>query len=97
MKWYETTFIYVTYIVYSLYIITFLGIWHKAASYLKIINFYRSIFVSLILLYLFHPWKKTKFTEFHRKVVFTAGMFLFTSTLLNIIIHYLKIYKIISL
>ena len=73
MKWYETTFIYVSYVVYILYIILFLGIWNKASNYLKIINFYRSIFVSLMLLYFFHPWKKTKFTEFHRKVVFTSG------------------------
>ena len=91
MEWYENLFIYVSYIVYCLYLIVFLGIWDKASGYLHIINYYRQIAVSLLLLYFFHPWrKKTKFTEFHRKVVFTAAIFLFTSTLLSVIVNILE-------
>lgn len=90
MEWYENLFIYISYVVYCLYLVVFLGIWDKASEYLHIINYYRQIIVSLLLLYFFNPWRRPeKFTEFHRKVVFTAALFLFASTLLSAIVNFL--------
>lgn len=89
MKWYETTFIYASYAVYTLYILVFFGVWSKAPTYLKMIEHGRAILVSLILLYFFNPWRKPiRFSEFHRRVVFTAGVFLFISAILGGVLHY---------
>ena len=89
MKWYETTFIYASYTVYTLYILVLFGIWDKAPQYLRTIEKIRAILVSLLLLYFFNPWrKKPNFNEFHRKIVFTSGIFLFISTIIGGILHY---------
>ena len=89
MKWYETTFIYASYAVYTLYMLVFLGVWSEAPKYLKIIEHGRAILVSLLLVYFFNPWRKPiRFSEFHRRVVFTAGVFLFISAIVGGVLHY---------
>ncbi len=89
MKWYETTFIYASYAVYSLYMLIFFGVWSEAPAYLRMIEHARAVLVSLILIYFFNPWRKSvDFSEFHRRVVFTAGIFLFVSAILGGIFHY---------
>ena len=90
MKWYEKTFIYMTYIIYVLYFIVFFGLWNSAPSYLYTLNYWRQIFVGILLIYYFHPFKKTRFTEFHRKIVFTSGLFLLGTSTLHEILPFVK-------
>ena len=90
MKWYEKSFIYATYVIYVLYFIMFLGLWNSAPLYLYTLNYWRQIFVGLLLIYYFHPFKKTKFTEFHRKIVFTSGIFLLGTSTLHELLHFVK-------
>ena len=90
MKWYEITFIYATYTIYVLYFIVFFGLWSSAPSYLYTLNYWRQIFVGILLIYYFHPFKKTKFTEFHRKIVFTSGIFLLGTSTLHEVISFMQ-------
>ena len=94
MKWYENAFIILANLALVLYVIIFLGIWDKAYNYVMILNWWREVFISFLLMYLFNPWvKQRKITEMHRKIAFTGGLFLFTSTLFSVIVHYLDVRK----
>ena len=84
MFWYETVFIYVTYVVYFLFIITAIGISNylgfsedKGKEYLERLDYFRQIYIGITLLLVFNPWTKTKYcTEFHKKIIFTSSIFL---------------------
>ena len=84
MFWYETVFIYVTYVVYFLFIVTGIGISNylglsedKAHEYLDRLDYFRQIYIGITLLLVFNPWTKTKYcTEFHKKIIFTSSIFL---------------------
>ena len=77
MLWYEHAFIYMTYLVYILYIIAFFHISDKAPHYLEMLNYFRQLFVGLLLIFIFNPLrKKIIFTDFHQKIIFTSAIFL---------------------
>jgi hypothetical protein len=68
------------------------NILHKKYLYLKI-NFIIKILIALFMIYRFNSYRKYKiqFTELDRKVAFSAGLFLFTTTIFNQILDaYLK-------
>lgn len=73
-------FIFISWI---LYIAILLGVSIKAPSYLDDVDYYAKIYVSLFLLYRFNAFRKVTFTDLDKKIAFSAGLFLFTSTALN--------------
>ena len=84
MLWYESAFIYATYAVYFLFVITAIGISNylglsedKAKDYLERLDYFRQIYIGITLLLVFNPWSKTKYcTEFHKKIIFASSIFL---------------------
>ena len=80
----QYVFITVTYLIYVLYIVAYIGVWKNAPKYLKWLQYSFKIFISLVLIYLFNPLSKTKFTTFHKEIVFTAALYLLTVTLFDI-------------
>jgi len=81
MKHYERVYYYCIFIIYILYGLSFLGIWNKAPIYLENMNNFFKLFISIVLIYLFNPLRKTTTcTDFHMRIVFSAAMFLITST-----------------
>jgi hypothetical protein len=77
-------------ITYFCYILFALGIFANAPQYLNSLDYYVKIYISLFLLWRFHPYQKIQFTELDRKISFTAGIFLLTTSALNqILIKYL--------
>jgi len=86
MLWYQSLFIYVTYIVYILYIVAFFHISDKAPKYLSILNYFRQLFVGITLLFVFNPLRKNiVFTHFHQKLIFTSAIFLLLPILTELI------------
>jgi hypothetical protein len=73
-------FIYTSWILY--FAILF-GVSVNAPSYLDNVDYYAKLYVSLFLLYRFNVFRKITFTELDRKIAFSAGVFLFTTTALN--------------
>jgi hypothetical protein len=74
---------------YFLLITANLGLWMSAPKYLILLNNIVSIYICLFLLYRFNPFrKKIQFTELDRKITFSAGLFLFTTKIMNIINPY---------
>ena len=71
-------------------ILTIIGVWTQAPTYLNFITEAMKVIVAIVLIYFFNPWKKTKCTDFHREVVFSSAIFLlfsisFNSLIINIL------------
>ena len=87
MKHYQYVFVAATYLTYVLYFVTYVGVWKNAPEYLDQLQYFFKIFISLVLILLFHPFSKTTFTPFHKQVVFTAAVYLLTTTTFSIFLR----------
>ena len=73
------------------YIALAIGMLSEEPLILRIIDFWIKVFVGLFLLYRFNPYIHIKFTDFDRKVIFSAGTFMFVTTIVNTyLINYVK-------
>jgi len=79
----EGVFDIVVYITYFLIILAALGISQYAPTYLNDLDYYVKIYVSLFLIIRFNPFIRLKFTELDRKITFTSGLFLITTTAIS--------------
>lgn len=70
-------------ITYFLYILFAIGIFKSAPQYLEKLDYYVKIYISIFLLWRFNPFRKIIFTELDRKIAFSAGIFLFTTSAVN--------------
>jgi hypothetical protein len=79
------------YISYALLFISALGISQTAPKYLDYMEYYIRIYICLFLMWRFNPLReKYEFTELDRKIAFSAGLFILTTTALNQYIEELK-------
>ena len=70
-------------VTYSAYILFAIGIFKTQPQYLQQLDYYVKIYVSLFLLWRFNPFRKIEFTDLDRKIAFSSGIFLFTTTAIN--------------
>jgi hypothetical protein len=76
---------------YLLIIFSFMGISTLAPIYLNYLDYYIRIYICLFLMWRFHPFcANYEFTDLDRKIAFSAGVFILTTTALN---EYLVIAK----
>jgi len=76
---------------WSLIIISIFGFSQDAPKLLVNIDYYIRIYICLFLMWRFHPFKtKYEFTELDRKIAFSAGLFILTTTALNQYLLYAK-------
>lgn len=73
----------VVYTTWLLYILVILGLSANAPQYLNELQYYLKMYISLFLIYRFHPFRQIKFTELDAKIAFSAGFFLLTTTAIN--------------
>ena len=79
------------YTSYALLFISALGISQTAPKYLDYMEYYVRIYICLFLMWRFNPLReKVEFTELDRKIAFSAGLFILTTTALN---QYLEQFK----
>jgi hypothetical protein len=72
------------FISWTLIIISALGFSQSTPKFLSNLDYYVSIYICLFLMWRFHPFKsKYEFTDLDRKIAFTAGLFIFTTTALH--------------
>jgi cytochrome c biogenesis protein CcdA len=72
------------YLSYSLLFISALGLSETAPKYLDTMDYYIRIYICLFLMWRFNPLReKPEFTELDRKIAFSAGAFILTTTALN--------------
>ena len=85
----ETVFTYTVLLMNIAYVALALGLLSKKPEILDKIDYAVNVFISVFLVWRFNPLFPPKFTEFDRKVIFSAGTFLFTMTIVDI---FLKTY-----
>ena len=74
----------VLYVSYGLIFVTSIGISQMAPKYLDSLDYYIRIYICLFLIWRFNPLRdKYEFTELDRKIAFSAGIFILTTTALN--------------
>jgi len=83
-KFQERIFDITIYISYALIILSYLGVSRYNPAFLDDINNYTRIYICLFLLWRFNPFRHLdKFTNLDRKIAFSAGVFILTTTVLN--------------
>lgn len=94
----NTLFNAVIFITYALYFLIVFGISTRAPEYLEVIQYWVKIYVSLFLILRFNFLRKVEFTQLDRKIAFTAGLFLLTTTIVEQVIHdyFLKAKKYVN-
>jgi hypothetical protein len=91
IKFQERIFDITFYASYALIILSYLGLSKYNPAFLDDINNYIRIYICLFLLWRFNPFRQvTKFTNLDRKIAFSAGLFILTTTVLN---NYLNSFK----
>ena len=70
-------------ISYILYFVVAIGISASAPQYLETLQYWVKLYISLFLIYRFNPFRSIRFNELDRKVVFSAGVFLLSTTIFN--------------
>ena len=90
-KWQERIFDLFIYSSYILIIISALGLSETAPKYLHSLDYYVRIYICLFLIWRFNPLRSSyEFTDLDRKIAFSAGVFILTTTALN---QYLELIK----
>jgi hypothetical protein len=83
-KWQERLFDLFIYSSYILIIISSLGLSQNAPKYLQYLDYYVRIYICLFLIWRFNPFRRYyEFTNLDRKIAFSAGLFILTTTALN--------------
>jgi hypothetical protein len=83
-KLHEKIFDICIYISYFLLIISALGLSQNSLTYLKSLDYYIRLYTCLFLVWRFNPFRSYyKFTDFDRKLAFSAGLFILTTTIIN--------------
>lgn len=76
---------------YILIIISAFGLFQSAPKYLNTLDYYVRIYICLFLIWRFNPFRRYyEFTELDRKIAFSAGLFILTTTALNEYLNYIK-------
>ena len=87
----ERLFDITIYISYGLIILSSLGFSQLAPKYLQILDYYVRVYICLFLMWRFNPLRTSyEFTDLDRKIAFSAGAFISTTTVLN---QYLQLMK----
>lgn len=81
-KWHEHIYYLMLWGTYFLYIVAYTGIMHFDPKYLDFLDNGVKVYVSLILMIRFNPFVSlTTMTLFDKEIAWTAGVFLFISSM----------------
>jgi hypothetical protein len=74
-----------------LMILSAFGLSEAAPKFLQSLDYYVRIYICLFLIWRFNPLRRNyDFTDLDRKIAFTAGVFILTTTALNQYVEELK-------
>jgi hypothetical protein len=78
----------VLFITYFLYIFLVLGIYFISPQYINLLHNIVKLYVCFFLIYRFNPWRKISCTHLDKRIAFSAGFFLLSTTIFENIIRY---------
>jgi len=92
-KYQELLFDIIIYMTYILVVVSAFGLSVQAPQYLSNIDYYIRVYICLFLMWRFNPLRTTyEFTDLDRKIAFSAGVFILTTTALNQYVDDIKKY-----
>jgi hypothetical protein len=90
-NWQERFFNIFIYVSYTLLILSAFGLYETTPKFLQSLDYYVRIYVCLFLIWRFNPLRSHyEFTDLDRKIAFTAGLFILTTTALNQYVEQIK-------
>ncbi len=95
-EWHENIFLIVYYLTWLVYILSIFGISLFGINFFNDAQQVIRIYIALFLIIKFNPFtNKKKFTNFDKKIVFQAGVFILSTTIINqIVILFIKNIKL---
>lgn len=82
---------YLTYVSILLYLLVLFGVFQYAPTYLIYVTSFIKIYISLLLIYKYHPFNKTNtLSVTDKKIIFSSGVYLLLTTVIG---EYLLYYK----
>ena len=83
-NWQEYWFDKFIYLSYFLIIMSAFGLSTEAPIYLQSLDYYVRVYMCLFLIWRFNPLRTHyEFTDLDRKIAFSAGLFILTTTAIN--------------
>lgn len=83
-KWQERVFDICINVSYLLILISSLGLSQSAPKYLYSLDYYIRVYTCIFLVWRFNPFRSYyEFTNLDRKIAFSAGLFILTTTVIN--------------
>jgi len=78
----------ILFITYIFYISIALGVYFISPQYINLLHNIVKLYICFFLIYRFNPWRSINCTYLDRRVAFTAGFFLLSTTIFENILHY---------
>jgi len=91
MKNIEKIYYIILYLTYFIYITTLIGVASFAPEYLETLQTIYNVYIAIILLWRFHPWRKYKFTSFDQTIILSAAIFMLSTTSITNLTRIFKI------
>jgi hypothetical protein len=90
LKFQEKIFDFYIYLSYFIILVSYMGItFLDNIKYIHYLDSFIKVYISLFLIWRFNPYRETKFSSLDRKIAFSAGFFLLTTSFLqNILVSY---------
>jgi len=87
-KFQDKTLDIILFVTYFLYISLALGIYFISPQYINLLHNVVKLYVCIFLLYRFNPWRTSKCNHLDRRIAFSAGFFLLSTTIFENILNY---------
>ena len=79
----------ILFVTYFLYFLLALGIYFISPQYINLLHDIVKIYICFFLIYRFNPWRITKCNHLDKRIAFSAGFFLLSTTIFENILKYL--------
>jgi hypothetical protein len=82
-----SAYLWTVFLIHVTYAIVLVGLVETEPSFLANVEYYVKVYVSVFLILRFNPYRHTgKFTEIDRRIVFSAAIFIVTTSVLKHVI-----------
>ena len=88
-KMQDKTLDIILFVTYFLYFSLALGIYFISPQYINLLHDIVKIYICFFLIYRFNPWRTTKCNHLDKRIAFSAGFFLLSTTIFENILKYI--------
>ena len=78
----------ILFITYFLYFLIALGVYFISPEYINLLHNIVKLYICFFLIYRFNPWRGTKCNHLDKKIAFSAGFFLLSTTIFENILNF---------